>query len=911
MTDTLYPHIPWRRIRLQEKRGKIGRPVAPRIPLRMDQGSHGNLVAARAEDAIRAAMTGRQASGMDPSRLLVLEVDFLHSERRELLEKLGIQTIQEVEDRLPVASPYYAVSLKFASSHSHDRFVASENARGPGIRNLSSVRGSNGEVDPVRVTVCFDDRESAVSFWRDKKLHETLECEVGKSPPVKVSAETRFRVLVEFGDSNAIDRFRREAKAYRQQKKERQTLLRRERNELFDAIEDVREVTSADRIGQRLRSEGPPHLEEFTVDVDLWHPGDPQLLGDVILAFRDLVQRAGGRVTDGPTGVADTLLLARVKGGEEVLNAILSYDRVARADLPPLPMETPLTIFDDVTPIGGIAALPAPDGPIACVVDSGVVAGHPLLAGLVVDEHDFDSGEGTPVDLAGHGTFIAGLVAYGDVYRCVQEKAWNPAVWILSAKVLRNSPQNIAVFADDSDKRVETQLREAITHFARDRGCRVFNLSLGHRDRQYRNGRQLPWALVLDELAHDLDVVIVVAAGNVVSPEIPSCHVSEQFQRDVLERLLTQDHALTDPATAINVLTVGAITRSDFPRQAFQRPEERPPIVGAPRECPAPFTRAGLLESTGGGVGRPVKPELVAYGGNYCLGAAGQYWTKNDYQLGEPSLNHAFRSDGRLLKTGTGTSVSTAFVSHVCALIEHRLRTTPIYSHLPSANLIRALAVHSASVAPEASVWVGDSREDAEKRRLRLLGYGMPDVSKAIHSTDQRTLLVAEDSVEDGYFHVYELELPDEFRRLKSKRRIRITLAYDSPVKGSRKEYLRRRLFFRLLRASSLSQIRDAASRGLDLKQVNISPGHDVVKGSTVQSSAFDGTRPSRFGESETGDSPLPWHVVVRSEPRLETDQLEPQRYALVVSLEHTETAIRIYNKVRERVEVRQRIQWP
>ncbi len=171
---------------------------------------------------------------------------------------------------------------------------------------------------------------------------------------------------------------------------------------------------------------------------------------------------------------------------------------------------------------------------------------------------------------------------------------------------------------------------------------------------------------------------------------------------------------------------------------------------------------------------------------------------------------------------------------------------------------------------------------------------------KGAYSTEQRTLVVADDTLDDGYFHVYELDLPDEFRRLKSKRWIRITLAYDPPVKGSRKEYFRRQLFFRLLRASSLSQIRDAASRGLDLKQVDISPGHDVVKGSTVQSSAFDGTRPSTFGESETGDSPLPWHVVVRSEPRLETDQLEPLRAKtpLVVSLEHTETAIRIYNKV-------------
>ena len=41
------------------------------------------------------------------------------------------------------------------------------------------------------------------------------------------------------------------------------------------------------------------------------------------------------------------------------------------------------------------------DGPLACVVDSGIVSGHPLLRDLVVDEEDFDSGEDTPVDREG------------------------------------------------------------------------------------------------------------------------------------------------------------------------------------------------------------------------------------------------------------------------------------------------------------------------------------------------------------------------------------------------------------------------------------------------------------------------------------------------------------------------------
>src|SRR5581483_12486022 len=103
MPDELYPHIPWRRLRLEERRGKPKRPaVPPRVPLRPDQPAHGDAVIQRMDEAIGTAGARRRGSGIDPTRLLVLELDFLHSARRELLEKLGLQTIEEGEIQVPI-----------------------------------------------------------------------------------------------------------------------------------------------------------------------------------------------------------------------------------------------------------------------------------------------------------------------------------------------------------------------------------------------------------------------------------------------------------------------------------------------------------------------------------------------------------------------------------------------------------------------------------------------------------------------------------------------------------------------------------------------------------------------------------------------------------------------------------------
>ena len=187
-----------------------------------------------------------------------------------------------------------------------------------------------------------------------------------------------------------------------------------------------------------------------------------------------------------------------------------------------------------------------------------------MLSGIVVDERDFDSGEVT-VDKVGHGTHVAGIVAYGDIKHCLEIEAWEPKVRLLSAKVMKlvkiDGRPPCAGFADET--RVETQLKKAITTFSLEYGCRIFNLSLGNGACRYAQSGQLPWAYVLDELAKDLDIVIVVSAGNVTKPQIPLAKTAEEFQTKVREQLFTDEHLMIIRRESGNGFTVGSITKAN------------------------------------------------------------------------------------------------------------------------------------------------------------------------------------------------------------------------------------------------------------------------------------------------------------------------------------------------------------
>jgi hypothetical protein len=904
-----FSHIPWRRLKRTEQRGKQTRPIVPpQPPLRSNAASHRQQVSQQAGKAVDELVQRRKSLGVEPQHLLVLEMEFVQAGQRELLERIGARILDEGEKRVALPQPVYCVPITFDSAQRRQAFEGLDKLASLGITEVRRDRGTHGAPHDLRLIACFESLQDAKAFHGNTKLHEEQHFKVGKSGPKKESKEIRHSWLVEFPDLATAESFRGNAVRGQSARTGIGKLSASDRANLFDAVDEIRALNPGDRRGSRLAEEGVPDAEVFAIDVDLWHPADPSQMAKEIKEFRELVARFGGKVTDGPTPVADTLFIARVKGTEKTLDAILNYDRVAYADLPPKLPPMPSTIFKKVPPPEDGIPRPTDDAPLACLVDSGVLATHPLLSGWVPDERDFDSGDNTVVDQVGHGTHLAGIIVYGDVFRCLERESWDPKVRVLSAKVLKNDG-GYAAFPEDNDERVETQLARAIETFNEEYGCRVFNLSVGHLNRPYLGGRQHPWALVLDELARRLDIVLVVAAGNVSSPEVPDVATEDQLRRGVLEQLLGDDHAILDPGCSMLSLTVGSIARLERTFKRYGEEGNRPPLVGSPPFGPSPFTRAGRIASTGAGPAKAVKPDLVAFGGNYFLDGPGT-WHDNDALMGEPSLNMKYRDTGRLLKAATGTSVAAPFVTHVCARIEHALSSLPRWRDTPpTANLVRALAVHSAVIPKKAAEWVGASRGDIE-RRLRLLGYGKPNPARALRSTDQRVVLLAEDELEDEHYHVYELDIPAAFCKLKSKRHVRITLAYDPPVRGTRKEYLVRKLYFRLVKDRTIDEIDNLARQGKDCPQPTLRPSIDWVKDSTVQSTVFDGKLPRSFNWDGKEDSFTRWYVIVRSEPRLESEELPQQRYSLVVSLEHSEKSVQIYTKVRNRVNVRVRQNW-
>jgi len=713
------------------------------------------------------------------------------------------------------------------------------------------------------------------------------------------------RVLVQFPDDQTLQAFMQEYDRYAEETSTTTLLPQVKRREFFDSLDSVSLVAADERRGRRLQREGSPTSEPFYLDVDLWNPGSEQAYRNLMTTFRQFIQSRGGRVVRDPLRIP-SLLLVKVQVNRQLLDDLLQLDLVSLVDLPPQPL--PENAFDLLQPIDipdPLQTVPA-TGPLACVVDSGVVSGHPLSRGTIVEEMDFNSGEGTPVDRNGHGTEVAGFIVYGNVVRRLVNNEWNPQVRLCSAKVLRHRANLIdptdgyAEFPEE--ERVEEQLQQAIEYFHRERGCRVFNLSIGHGDRPYFGGRQLPWAELLDELAKRLDIVIIISACNVIDPKLPEGLNSQQVQQAAIQSLTGIDHHLIDPATAALCLTVGSIARRDDPVDNGFGTK----LAASPAGCPSPFTRCGP------GVAGAVKPELVAYGGNFALDApAGQVrWDRRDTNLGEPTLNYNFAT-GRLLCVTCGTSASAPQVTHIAAQVEAALRDQ--LQAPASANLIRALVVNSARLDNHVKDWIGETQETI----LRTVGYGQPHM-EACWSTSNRATLIAEDFVPYKTFHVYSLKVPDAFLESKGNRSITVTLAYDPPTRLSRKDYIANAMWLEVYRGLTTEQVFEYRSKYdgdgeppkvPDANKLDFKPGGLTVKMSTVQSRSWHSDRGTKLSYRPSQDSDATFHIFVGCQPQFPNPLGEDQQhYALVVTLEHEDQQIKLYQEIRSRVRTRARV---
>ncbi|HUG65101.1 MAG TPA: S8 family serine peptidase [Gaiellaceae bacterium] len=145
--------------------------------------------------------------------------------------------------------------------------------------------------------------------------------------------------------------------------------------------------------------------------------------------------------------------------------------------------------------------------PVA-VIDSGVDASHPDLAGKILDAESFVGGSAR-VDSLGHGTFVSGLIGAG-VNNGVGIAGLAPSAQLLVAKVVTKS------------RAVPVEAEARAIHWAVDNGARVINMSLGGIRDPLDPERDTYSRLEADAVAYAVSngVVVVAAVGN--SDQAPS-----------------------------------------------------------------------------------------------------------------------------------------------------------------------------------------------------------------------------------------------------------------------------------------------------------------------------------------------------------------------------------------------------
>lgn len=304
-------HIVWTRLPDIDASRRKGRFFSS-TPYRQNRAARNVQLQRAIVGSLQGVQARRRQSGIDPSKLLVLQVSFLQENQRTLLEKLGIHVIDEREESHALEITEYAVITTFSSEEHKTAFSASNDWQSL-TSSIHPVRGKDGEADQLKLEVRFHTNNAAKQF-----ITQALQAEVGivrtDKQPSKKSARDYFRLLVEFEDEEAEGRFLSEWDAYEKGVQDARILTSRERGLLFDSLEDFSDVQASDRLSLRLRGllNREDQLDEpIYIDVDLWHPGTPQLRGEAIRQFQDFVEGLGGRVTDGPTSVIDTLLIAR------------------------------------------------------------------------------------------------------------------------------------------------------------------------------------------------------------------------------------------------------------------------------------------------------------------------------------------------------------------------------------------------------------------------------------------------------------------------------------------------------------------------------------------------------------------------------------------------------------------------
>lgn len=403
-----------------------------------------------------------------------------------------------------------------------------------------------------------------------------------------------------------------------------------------------------------------------------------------------------------------------------------------------------------------------------CILDTGINNGHDLLSPILgtSDCHSVDVVWGTH-DHDGHGTMMAGVATYGDLERCITSTESVSLLHQLeSVKILppppeQNHPKLWGALTSQGVSLAEIQQPEL---------KRVICMAITSSDSRDR-GRPSSWSATIDSLTSGAETedgnnqrLMILSAGNTEVAEFTN-------PANYPDVLITD--SIHDPAQSWNAITVGAYTEL----QNITDPvlAGYTPLAG--HNTISPFTTTSSVWEDRW----PIKPEIVMEGGN--LAVDNTFVTECE-DLSKLTTNfephHGHFTDFRM------TSLATAQASWFAVQIQAR------YPEFWP-ETIRALMIHSASWTDELITQfdIDMSKKTSIKKLLRICGYGVPSLERALHSTSNSLTLIAEEEIqpfikEDSKYktkdmHFYELPWPKEVLQNlppETEVEMRVTLSY-------------------------------------------------------------------------------------------------------------------------------------
>jgi hypothetical protein len=693
--------------------------------------------------------------------------------------------------------------------------------------------------------------------------------------------------------------------------------------QVFDLLRSVRRWGPEDRVREtgllddwREQVEVIGNAGRARVEIELWYrDNDTQRVAAQATAER-LIAGAGGQVIRTSTipaiqfhGVLADIPHGQVRevleSGPEAIDLLTTEAIMFVTSAKPMAVSSP-----QPTEFGSVVLEQARPSrlPRVALLDGLPLANHLALQGrLVIDDPDGRAaayGNGK----RGHGTAMAGLIAHGDL------AAPGPPLPgpIYVRPILQ--PHN---FFPDVELVVPDELLVDLVHRALHRmfegdanqpaaapSVRVVNLSIGDPARTFIR-RLSPLAKLLDWLAHQYNIVVVVSAGNHdTAPTVPVSALDdphELHRAAARSQYATMRHRrLLSPAEAINVITVGA-QHAD----AIELPGVDTIVDVFEPEGPAGYS------ATGFGFRRSVKPEVLLPGGREVylrpvsvdgeatLEAAPVVATGPGIKVAAPSL--AGELDGTSFACGSSNAaaLATRTVDTIYEALE-RLRSDDGDFDFPDAQyhpvLAKALLVHAARWGTVADALRNHLELLPQGRRRELtqmLGYGRVDPAHVATASRVRPLLLGAGSITKDKRHTFQFPLPQALAATTEWRRLTVTLAWLSPVNTRSQKHRMARLAVVVPRSTLAVEPLEA--------------DHNAILRGTVQHQVLEGTAVVAFVAGS--------NLSLSVDCRVDAGTLKsPVRYALVASLEvNSSVQADLHAQVRQglRVQAAQRTQVP